>query len=218
MRKAERYARVLGYFEQHVPDKETELHYGSPYELLVAVMLSAQCTDKRVNMVTPALFAEFPSVAAMAEAREEDVLPFIASVSYPNSKARHLVEMARMVCERYGGEIPRTFDELVSLPGVGRKTANVMLAVAFGEEALAVDTHVYRVSRRLGLVPLSCNTPRKVEEELKRNIPHDKVVASHFWILLHGRYVCKARRPECERCELTHVCKYYASERHKGEK
>lgn len=123
-----------------------------------------------------------------------------------------------MVCERYGGEIPRTFDELVSLPGVGRKTANVMLAVAFGEEALAVDTHVYRVSRRLGLVPLSCNTPRKVEEELKRNIPHDKVVASHFWILLHGRYVCKARRPECERCELTHVCKYYASERHKGEK
>lgn len=211
MKKSERYKIVLDYFKTHVPPVETELQYGSPYELLVAVMLSAQCTDKRVNMVTPALFAAFPTVESLAAATEADVLPFIRSVSYPNSKATHLVAMARKVCADYGGEVPDTFEALTSLPGVGRKTANVMLAVAFGREALAVDTHVYRVSRRIGLVPMTANTPFKVEEELKRNIPHELVVPSHFWILLHGRYICQARRPKCEECSITEACKYFAS-------
>lgn len=211
MKKSERYKIVLDYFKTHVPPVETELQYGSPYELLVAVMLSAQCTDKRVNMVTPALFAAFPTVESLAAATEADVLPFIRSVSYPNSKAAHLVAMARKVCADYGGEVPDTFEALTSLPGVGRKTANVMLAVAFGREALAVDTHVYRVSRRIGLVPMTANTPFKVEEELKRNIPHELVVPSHFWILLHGRYICQARRPKCEECSITEACKYFAS-------
>lgn len=211
MKKSERYKIVLDYFKTHVPPVETELQYGSPYELLVDVMLSAQCTDKRVNMVTPALFAAFPTVESLAAATEADVLPFIRSVSYPNSKAAHLVAMARKVCADYGGEVPDTFEALTSLPGVGRKTANVMLAVAFGREALAVDTHVYRVSRRIGLVPMTANTPFKVEEELKRNIPHELVVPSHFWILLHGRYICQARRPKCEECPITEACKYFAS-------
>lgn len=211
MKKSERYKIVLDYFKTDVPPVETELQYGSPYELLVAVMLSAQCTDKRVNMVTPALFAAFPTVESLAAATEADVLPFIRSVSYPNSKATHLVAMARKVCADYGGEVPDTFEALTSLPGVGRKTANVMLAVAFGREALAVDTHVYRVSRRIGLVPMTANTPFKVEEELKRNIPHELVVPSHFWILLHGRYICQARRPKCEECPITEACKYFAS-------
>lgn len=211
MKKAERYGIVLDYFKKNIPPVETELNYGSPYELLVAVMLSAQCTDKRVNAVTPALFAAFPTVSAMSEAAAEDVLPFVASVSYPNSKARHLVEMARKVCAEFNGEIPASFEPLTSLPGVGRKTANVVLAVAFGEDTLAVDTHVYRVSRRLGLVPMTCNTPRKVEDELMRNIPRELVSASHFWILMHGRYVCKSRKPECGECGLKEACKYFST-------
>ena len=211
MNKQERYKYVLDYFKGNVPPVETELEYASPYELVVAVMLSAQCTDKRVNAVTPALFAAYPGVGRLAEARPSDVLPYVSSVSYPNSKARHLVEMAQMVCGRFGGEIPQTFEDLTSLPGVGRKTANVVLAVAFGKQTLAVDTHVYRVSRRLGLVPLSCNTPRKVEKELLKHIPHDMAASSHFWLLLHGRYVCKSRKPECARCGVAAACRHFAA-------
>ena len=211
MKKADRYKFVLNYFEKNIPPVETELHYGSPYELLVAVMLSAQCTDKRINAVTPALFAAYPTVESLASASVEDVLFYISSVSYPNSKAKHLVEMARKVCKDFHGEIPSDFDGLTSLPGVGRKTANVVLAVAFGKSTLAVDTHVYRVSRRLGLVPESCNTPQKVEYELMKNIPESLVSASHFWILMHGRYVCKSRKPECENCGIREACKYYSA-------
>ena len=210
MKKADRYKFVLDYFGKNIPPVETELHYGSPYELLVAVMLSAQCTDKRINAVTPALFAAYPTAEALASASVEDVLCYISSVSYPNAKARHLVETARKVCRDFQGEIPSDFDGLTSLPGVGRKTANVVLAVAFGKSTLAVDTHVYRVSRRLGLVPESCNTPQKVEYELMKNIPENLVSASHFWILMHGRYVCKSRKPECENCGIKEVCKYYS--------
>lgn len=211
MKRSERYNYVLDYFEKNIPPVETELNYGSPYELLVAVMLSAQCTDKRINAVTPALFAAYPTVESLASATVEEVLPYISSVSYPNSKAKHLVEMAAKVCEDFKGEIPQDFDKLTSLPGVGRKTANVILAVAFGKSALAVDTHVYRVSRRVGLVPLSCNTPEKVELELLKYIPENIVSASHFWILMHGRYVCKSRKPDCENCGIREACKYYST-------
>lgn len=211
MKRSERYNYVLDYFEKNIPPVETELNYGSPYELLVAVMLSAQCTDKRINAVTPALFAAYPTVESLASATVEEVLPYISSVSYPNSKAKHLVEMAAKVCEDFKGEIPQDFDKLTSLPGVGRKTANVILAVAFGKSALAVDTHVYRVSRRVGLVPLSCNTPMKVELELLKYIPENIVSASHFWILMHGRYVCKSRKPDCENCGIREACKYYST-------
>lgn len=211
MKRSERYNYVLDYFEKNIPPVETELNYGSPYELLVAVMLSAQCTDKRINAVTPALFAAYPTVESLASATVEEVLPYISSVSYPNSKAKHLVEMAAKVCEDFKGEIPQDFDKLTSLPGVGRKTANVILAVAFGKSALAVDTHVYRVSRRVGLVPFSCNTPKKVELELLKYIPENIVSASHFWILMHGRYVCKSRKPDCENCGIREACKYYST-------
>ena len=211
MKRSERYNYVLDYFEKNIPPVETELNYGSPYELLVAVMLSAQCTDKRINAVTPALFAAYPTVESLASATVEEVLPYISSVSYPNSKAKHLVEMAAKVCEDFKGEIPQDFDKLASLPGVGRKTANVILAVAFGKSALAVDTHVYRVSRRVGLVPFSCNTPKKVELELLKYIPENIVSASHFWILMHGRYVCKSRKPDCENCGIREACKYYST-------
>lgn len=218
MNRAERYKYVLDYFKEHSPRSETELHYGSPYELIVAVMLSAQCTDKRVNMVTPALFAAYPTVESMAQATADDVLPYIASVSYPNSKAAHIVSMARMVCEKFKGRVPDNMDDLLTLPGVGRKTANVVLGVAFGKVALAVDTHVYRVSHRVGLVAESCNTPFKVETELMKHIPREMVTSSHYWILLHGRYICKARRPECERCPITKACKYYADAEKKSKK
>ena len=211
MKRSERYNYVLDYFEKNIPPVETELNYGSPYELLVAVMLSAQCTDKRINAVTPALFAAYPTVESLASATVEEVLPYISSVSYPNSKAKHLVEMAAKVCEDFKGEIPQDFDKLTSLPGVGRKTANVILAVAFGKSALAVDTHVYRVSRRVGLVPLSCNPRKKVELELLKYIPENIVSASHFWILMHGRYVCKSRKPDCENCGIREACKYYST-------
>ena len=213
MKKQDRYRFILEYFEKTSPRTETELKYNNPYELLVAVMLSAQCTDKRINQVTPALFAAYPTVHDMAKATPDDLLEYIGSVSYPNSKARHLGEMARVVSEKFNGTIPDNFDSLVSLPGVGRKTANVMLAVAFGQAALAVDTHVFRVSHRLGLVPDSCNTPEKTEKELVKNIPQDIISDSHHWLLLHGRYICKARRPECEKCVFTSICKYFAAEK-----
>jgi len=189
-----------------MPRVTTELEYGSVFQLLVAVILSAQCTDKRVNMITPALFERYPDAKSMAEAEPDEVLEYVRSVSYPNSKARHLVEMARMVVMVYGGDVPRSFDDLLKLPGVGRKTANVIQAVAYGRSAIAVDTHVFRVSRRLGLVPASCDTPFKVERELLKNIPPDMAADAHHWLLLHGRYVCTSRAPHCDKCQFSTFC------------
>lgn len=207
MTKQERFDRVLSYLAPIYGNVETELHYGSPFELLVATVLSAQCTDKRVNMVTPHLFADYPTAAAMAQAESEAIYTYIKSVSYPNAKATHLVGLARMIVERFDGEVPQTLEELTQLPGVGRKTANVVQAVAFGKAALAVDTHVYRVSHRLGLVPPSANTPYKVELALRKYIPEEDVAHSHFWLLMHGRYTCTALRPKCATCGLSYLCK-----------
>ena len=189
-----------------MPEVQTELNFANDFQLLVAVILSAQCTDKRINQVTPELFRRFPDARSMAQADEEDVLEYIKSVSYPNAKADHLVKMARMVAEQYGGEIPHDMDALLSLPGVGRKTANVVQSVAFGKATLAVDTHVYRVSHRLGLVAEKDNTPYKVEQALTKNIPEEDIPRAHHWLLLHGRYVCTSRKPHCERCDLSGVC------------
>ena len=210
MRKEERYRFVLDYFRREMPDVSTELHYHSVFQLLVAVVLSAQCTDKRVNEVTPALFSRFPDARSMAAVDAEDVLEYVKSVSYPNSKARHLVELSRLLMEKYGGEVPHDMDALLELPGVGRKTANVMQAVAFGRAAMAVDTHVYRVSHRLGLVPPSANTPLKVEQQLVKHIPEQDIPLAHHWLLLHGRYVCTSRRPHCSQCALTDACAFAA--------
>ncbi len=208
MTKKELYIRCSQYFSQAWPKAETELHFSSPYQLLVAVMLSAQCTDKRVNMVTPALFEAYPTVQDMAKAEAHDILPYIKSVSYPNSKATHLAQMARIVVERFKGEIPHDMDELQTLPGVGRKTANVMEAVAFGGQAMPVDTHVFRVSHRIGLVPDRCTTPLSVEKELIKYFPHDVLSTAHHWLILHGRYICTARNPKCDRCGLSEFCQY----------
>ena len=207
MRKKELYEHVLAYFERTMDATETELHFSNPFELLVAVVLSAQCTDKRINQVTPQLFADFPVPEAMAATTPEVIYDYIKSVSYPNNKAKHLVGLAKMLVERFGGEVPSTLEELTQLPGVGRKTANVIQAVAFGKAALAVDTHVFRVSHRLGLVPQRCTTPYSVEVELKRHIPEQLVASSHYWLLLHGRYTCLARKPKCDKCGLRDVCK-----------
>lgn len=206
MRKKDRYRLVLDYFRQAMPSVDTELHYGNVFQLLVAVILSAQCTDKRVNQVTPELFRRFPDALSMARVGEDEVFEYIKSVSYPNSKARHLVAMSQRLVEEYGGEVPSDMDALLTLPGVGRKTANVIQAVAFGQATMAVDTHVFRVSHRLGLVPPSATTPLKVERELVKNIPNEDIPRAHHWLLLHGRYVCKSQRPLCEKCELEHLC------------
>ncbi len=206
MRKAERYKAVLDYFQRVMPPTETELHYRTPFELLVAVVLSAQCTDKRINMVTPGLFRAYPTPQAMAAATPDDVFEHIRSVSYPRNKARHLVGLARMLAGEYGGQVPSTLEALTRLPGVGRKTANVVQAIIFGKETLAVDTHVFRVSHRLGLVPARCTTPLAVERELERHIPAGLVAKSHFWLLHHGRYVCTARSPHCAECALSGLC------------
>lgn len=207
MRKKELYEHVLAYFERTMDATETELHFSNPFELLVAVVLSAQCTDKRINQVTPRLFTDFPVPEAMAATTPEVIYDCIKSVSYPNNKAKHLVGLAKMLVERFGGEVPSTLEELTQLPGVGRKTANVIQAVAFGKAALAVDTHVFRVSHRLGLVPQRCTTPYSVEVELKKHIPEQLVASSHYWLLLHGRYTCLARKPKCDKCGLRDVCK-----------
>lgn len=206
MTKKELYKNVLDYFRRLHPEVTTELEFGSVFQLLVAVVLSAQCTDKRVNQITPELFRNYPDARSMAEADEVEVYEYVKSVSYPNAKAHHLVELARMLMADYGGEVPHDFDSLLRLPGVGRKTANVMEAVAFGKAAMPVDTHVFRVSHRLGLVPCSANTPLKVEKELTKNIPPDDLANAHHWLLLHGRYVCTARKPHCEKCELNTIC------------
>ena len=206
MKRKERYKAVLDYFAQQMPEVTTELEFGSVFQLLVAVILSAQCTDKRVNMVTPELFGRFPDAASMAAAEADEVYEYVKSVSYPNSKAKHLVEMARTLVSDHGGEVPADMDALLKLPGVGRKTANVIQAVAFGRSTMAVDTHVYRVSHRLGLVSKRDNTPLKVEQVLMANIPDEQIPLAHHWLLLHGRYVCTSQRPKCAKCELAAVC------------
>ena len=206
MRREERYRLVLEHFRREMPEVTTELEFGSVFQLLVAVVLSAQCTDKRVNQVTPALFRRYPDAKTMAQAEPEDVLEYVSSVSYPNAKAAHLVAMARQLTERFDGEVPSDMNQLLELPGVGRKTANVIQAVAFGQSAMPVDTHVFRVSHRLGLVSKTDNTPFKVEQTLKKHIPAAEVSLAHHWLLLHGRYVCTARKPHCEKCELESLC------------
>ena len=206
MNKKERYDRILGHFREKMPVVTTELDFGSTFQLLVAVVLSAQCTDKRINQVTPDLFAHYPDARSMAKAEEEEVFEWIRSVSYPNAKAKHLVEMARVLMEKFDGEVPSTLDELLTLPGVGRKTANVIQSVAFGKATLAVDTHVFRVAHRMGLVSKTDNTPYKVEMTLTKYIPEEDIPNAHHWLLLHGRYVCTARKPHCEKCELASFC------------
>ena len=208
MTKKERYRHVIEWFQQAMPVAETELHYENPFQLLVAVILSAQCTDKRINMVTPALFEAMPTPEVMAAASTDEILSYIKSVSYPNNKARNLHGMACALVENYGSQVPDDIDDLISLPGVGRKTANVILSVVFGRAAMAVDTHVYRISERLGLTTNSRN-PLQTERELTANIPEELIGKAHHWLILHGRYVCKARRPDCLNCGLTSVCRYY---------
>jgi endonuclease-3 len=215
MTKKQRYEWILKYFKEKMPEVQTELEFGSEFQLLVAVMLSAQCTDKRINQVTPELFRRFPDARSMAQVDSDEVLEYIKSVSYPNSKADHLVKMARIVTEQYGGEIPHDMNALLTLPGVGRKTANVVQSVAFGKSTLAVDTHVFRVSHRLGLVSEKDNTPYKVEMALTKNIPEEDIPRAHHWLLLHGRYVCTARKPHCERCDLSCVCPTSSSADHR---
>ena len=206
MKREERYERILAHFRAQMPNVNTELEFGTVFQLLVAVILSAQCTDKRINQVTPDLFRRYPDAKAMAQAEPEDVLEYISSVSYPNAKAAHLVAMARALVAQHGGEVPSDMNQLLDLPGVGRKTANVVQSVAFGKATLAVDTHVYRVAHRLGLVSKRANTPYKVEQELVKHIPEADIPDAHHWLLLHGRYVCTSRKPHCERCDFADIC------------
>lgn len=209
MTTKQRYEAVINWFQQAMPVAETELHYDNPYQLLVAVILSAQCTDKRVNLITPPLFEAFPTAADMASASPDDIYPFIKSVSYPNNKAKSLAGMARVLCEEYNGEVPDNMDSLLKIPGVGRKTANVILSVVFNKAAMAVDTHVFRVSERIGLTTNS-KTPLQTEQTLMKNIPEILVPKAHHWLILHGRYVCKARKPDCLNCGIASVCRFYS--------
>ena len=206
MTRKERYKEVLAYFEKQMPEVTTELEFGNVFQLLVAVVLSAQCTDKRINQVTPEMFRRYPNAQAMAESDVDEIYEYIKSVSYPNAKAKHLIDLSRKLVENHGGEVPMDMNLLLDLPGVGRKTANVIQAVAFGRATMAVDTHVYRVSHRLGLVNKTDNTPYKVEQALMKNIPADLVPRAHHWLLLHGRYVCTSQRPHCAKCELESLC------------
>ncbi len=207
MNKNERYKRVLDTFQEIMPEPKTELNYDTPFHLLLAVILSAQCTDKRVNMITPALFKAYPHPAALATASEEDVFHYIRSVTYPNAKSRHLIKAARMLVDEFNSEVPGDIDSLMKLPGVGRKTANVMLAVVWGKAAMPVDTHVFRVCNRIGLTNNS-TTPLQTEKELVKNIPAELLPDAHHWLILHGRYVCTARRPHCEECPIRDFCNY----------
>lgn len=210
MTKKERYQHILDYFQKNIPDAETELLYDNPYQLLVAVILSAQCTDKRVNLTTPAIFEQYPVPQKMAKATFEELFPLIRSISYPNNKTKHLIGMANMLIEKFGGKVPMTVEELVQLPGVGRKTANVITSVVDRQPNMAVDTHVFRVSKRLGLVSQKASTPLAVEKELIKHIPKELVHKAHHWLILHGRYVCLARSPKCETCVLKEWCSYYS--------
>lgn len=211
MTQKQRYDFVLGWFREHVPVAETELDFRSPYELIVAVILSAQCTDKRVNIVTPPLFEAYPTPQFLARAQTEEVFAHIKSVSFANNKTRHLIGMAQRLCEHHNGEVPQTMEELVLLPGVGRKTANVVLSVAWSQAAMAVDTHVFRVAARIGLTKDARN-PDEAEAQLVKNIPEEELYKAHHWIILHGRYICIARRPRCEECALRPACRYFQQE------
>ncbi len=211
MKIQEKYNYLIEYFQREMPVAEPELHYSNPFELLVAVILSAQCTDKRINQVTPMLFRDYPTPQAMAAASEQVIYDYIRSVSYPNNKARHLVGMARMLVSDFDGQVPSAGEQLERLPGVGRKTANVIQAVIFRKARMAVDTHVFRVSHRLGLVSARCTTPLSVERELTRHLPDEVIPDAHHWLILHGRYVCQSRTPHCEKCGLTAICKDFRS-------
>jgi endonuclease-3 len=209
MLKKERFKAFVDHFSSHFPEAETELHYTSPFELLVAVVLSAQCTDKRINQVTPALFKRFPDAKSLAESSVEEIFSYIRSVSYPNNKAKHLLGLGQKITDQFDGEVPETMEDLQSLPGVGRKTANVIASVIYNQPAMAVDTHVFRVSQRLGLVPKTANTPLKVEMALIKHLPDEVIATAHHWLILHGRYVCLARTPQCAKCTITHFCAFY---------
>ena len=208
MTRSERYRFALDYFQQHVPDAETELLYDSPFQLLVAVILSAQCTDKRVNMTTPAIFEKYPDPETLSKAEFDDVFPLIKSISYPNNKTKHLIGMAKMLVEKFNGEVPLTVEQLIELPGVGRKTANVITSVVDNQPNMAVDTHVFRVSARIGLT-VNAKTAYAAEKQLTKFIPRELIHIAHHWLILHGRYTCTARNPACERCGLRPACKYY---------
>lgn len=209
MTKKERYRFVIDYFSEHMPEAETELVYDNPYQLLVAVILSAQCTDKRVNMTTPYIFEKYPDLEQLSQTTPEEVFPLIRSISYPNNKSKHLVGMARKVIEDFNGRIPMTVPELITLPGVGRKTANVITSVIEGQPNMAVDTHVFRVSKRIGLVTGKATTPLAVEKELVKNIPTALIHKAHHWLILHGRYTCLARNPKCRECGLQAACLWF---------
>ena len=209
MTRTQRYQYVIDYFEKNTPEAETELLYDNPYQLLVSVILSAQCTDKRVNLTTPAIFEKYPDVRSLSKANFEELFPYIKSISYPNNKTKHLIGMAKQVVEKFDGKIPMTVDELMLLPGVGRKTANVITSVIDKQPNMAVDTHVFRVSKRIGLAPQTASTPFAVEKELTRNFPRELIHKAHHWLILHGRYICLARNPQCQNCGLTQVCRYF---------
>jgi endonuclease-3 len=208
MTKKERYAYIIDWFQKNMPHAETELTYENPYQLLVAVILSAQCTDKRVNMTTPDFFKKYPTPKTLAKAAFDDVQPIIKSISFANNKAKHLIGMAQMLIEKYNCEVPATVDELTQLPGVGRKTANVITSVVFNQPNMAVDTHVFRVSARIGLT-VNAKNPLQAEQQLIAHIPKELVHVAHHWLILHGRYTCIARRPKCDICGITEACKYY---------
>lgn len=218
MKKKERYQGVIDYFLEHVPVAETELAYDNPFQLLVAVILSAQCTDKRVNLTTPGIFAKYPNPETMSQASFDDLFPLVRSISYPNNKTKHLIGMSQLLLSKFTGEVPMTINELIQLPGVGRKTANVISSVIDQQPNMAVDTHVFRVSRRIGLVPMTASTPLAVEKDLIKNIPSALVHKAHHWLILHGRYTCLARSPKCETCGISHLCKYFEKETKKKEK
>ncbi|MDX5479984.1 MAG: endonuclease III, partial [Cyclobacteriaceae bacterium] len=205
----ERYAAFIDYFSNHMPVAETELAYENPFQLLVAVVLSAQCTDKRVNLSTPALFRDFPTPEHLAASNFDELFPYIKSISYPNNKTKHLLGLGKKLVEEFNSEIPSTVEDLIKLPGVGRKTANVITSVVWNQPNMAVDTHVFRVSKRLGLVTQNAKTPLEVEKQLIKNIPKQHIHIAHHWLILHGRYVCLARSPKCQECQITHFCRYF---------
>lgn len=208
MNLRERYRKLIAYFTENMPEADTELVYTSPYQLLVAVILSAQCTDKRVNMITPDFFKKFPDVKALSAANQEDIFECIKTCSYPNNKARHLRGMSQVLCEKFNGEVPSDIEKLQQLPGVGRKTANVIASVVFNKPAMAVDTHVFRVAARIGLT-INAKTPLETEKQLVANIPEEKISLAHHWLILHGRYVCTARKPACSSCGISEICRFY---------
>jgi endonuclease-3 len=214
MTRKERYEKVIAYFEEQIPQAETELIYDNPFQLLVAVILSAQCTDKRVNLTTPAIFRRYPTPELLAQASFDELFPLIRSISYPNNKTKHLIGMANLLVEKFNGEVPLTVEELVQLPGVGRKTANVVTSVIDQQPNMAVDTHVFRVSARLGLT-VQAKTPLAAEKQLIKYLPKELVHKAHHWIILHGRYTCTARSPKCNECGLTDLCKFYKQEQKK---